>query len=179
MPDGFAVTPAPLTGGEIDLADCPDLGPILTALAVFCQGESRICHAGRLRLKESDRIAAMEEELRRMGRPPFFHRGRDPVTGGGTLEGGCTVSCHNDHRIAMSLAVAATCCRRPVTITGRPGGEQVLSRLLGGPVLHRRPGGNTSRRLIHSPSPASAGRGFFAGRPPLLMFPVANFFLTC
>ena len=34
------------------------------------------------------------------------------------LEGGCTVSCHNDHRIAMSLAVAATCCRRPVTITG-------------------------------------------------------------
>ena len=34
------------------------------------------------------------------------------------LEGGGTVSCHNDHRIAMSLAVAATCCRRPVTITG-------------------------------------------------------------
>ena len=118
LPDGFAAAPAPLTGGEIDLADCPDLGPILTALAVFCQGESRICHAGRLRLKESDRIAAMEEELRRMGARLSSTEDEIRITGGGTLEGGCTVSCHNDHRIAMSLAVAATCCRRPVTITG-------------------------------------------------------------
>lgn len=52
------------TGSEIDLADCPDLGPALTVLAAFCEGETHIINAGRLRMKESDRIAAMEEELK-------------------------------------------------------------------------------------------------------------------
>ena len=117
LADGFQVEPSPLAGQAIDLADCPDLGPILTALSVFAKGESRIFHAGRLRLKESDRIAAMEEELTKMGASLSSTRDEIRIQGAGWLEGGCTVSSHNDHRIAMSLAVAATACRRPVVIT--------------------------------------------------------------
>ena len=117
IPGGFLAQPSPLSPQEIDLADCPDLGPILTALSVFAEGESRIFHAGRLRLKESDRIAAMEEELAKMGASLSSTRDEIRIQGTGSLEGGCTVSSHNDHRIAMSLAVAATVCRRPVVIT--------------------------------------------------------------
>lgn len=56
-----------LHGVEIDLADCPDLGPVLMVLGLFCAGETVIRNAGRLRVKESDRIAAMEEEIRKIG----------------------------------------------------------------------------------------------------------------
>lgn len=52
---------------EIDLADCPDLGPVLIALGCFCSGTTIIRNAGRLRIKECDRIAAMQEELAKMG----------------------------------------------------------------------------------------------------------------
>ena len=117
LPHGVRSEPAPLSPQEIDLADCPDLGPILTALSVFAPGESRIFHAARLRLKESDRIAAMEEELTRMGASLRSSQDEIRIRGTGSLEGGCTVSSHNDHRIAMSLAVASTVCRQPVTIT--------------------------------------------------------------
>ena len=51
----------------MDLSDCPDLGPILMVLALFCEGETVIENAGRLRLKESDRIEAMQEELEKFG----------------------------------------------------------------------------------------------------------------
>ena len=49
------------------MADCPDLGPILFTLGCFCNGSTVIRNAGRLRLKESDRISAMQEELKKMG----------------------------------------------------------------------------------------------------------------
>ena len=58
---------AGLCGGEASLADCPDLGPILMVLGLFCENGLVLRHAQRLRLKESDRIAAMEEEIRKMG----------------------------------------------------------------------------------------------------------------
>ncbi len=64
---GDAVTfeKSELHGVDIDLSDRPDLGPILMVLGLFCEGETVIRNAGRLRIKESDRIAAMEEELRK------------------------------------------------------------------------------------------------------------------
>ena len=52
---------------DIDLADCPDLGPVLMVLGLLCEGTTVIRNAERLRLKESDRIAAMEAELRACG----------------------------------------------------------------------------------------------------------------
>lgn len=110
--------PGRLQGKDIDLADCPDLGPILMVLGAFAEGETRILHAGRLRLKESDRIAAMESELRKLGvdissdLDTVWIRGRQPLTAP------AEVCAQNDHRIAMSLAVFAACAEQPVNIIG-------------------------------------------------------------
>lgn len=91
----------------IDLADCPDLGPILFAVAAAKQG-GVFTGAARLRIKESDRGAAMAQELRKFGAtvtveenrivvsPTAFHRPEEVLWG------------HNDHRIVMSLSVLLT-----------------------------------------------------------------------
>ncbi len=100
---------APLHGVDIDLADCPDLGPVLMVLGLLCEGITTIRNAERLRLKESDRIAAMEAELRACGGVLESEGGTITVHGcagklhapAGTLHG------HNDHRVVMSLAVLA------------------------------------------------------------------------
>jgi 3-phosphoshikimate 1-carboxyvinyltransferase len=90
--------------------------PVLAALATS-GGELRVTGAAELRVKESDRIAALVSGLRRMGAdadelPDGFHiRGRVPLTGG-------TVDAHHDHRLAMAFAVAALPARGPVTIEG-------------------------------------------------------------
>ena len=78
---------------------------------------TRIVNAGRLRIKESDRLAAVREELNRLG--ARVTEGPDSLTivGVETLSGGIADS-HNDHRIAMMAAVAATRCAAPVTLTG-------------------------------------------------------------
>ena len=65
--DGLHFEKAPLHGVDIDLADCPDLGPVLMVLGLLCSGTTCIRNAQRLRLKESDRIAAMEAELQACG----------------------------------------------------------------------------------------------------------------
>ena len=113
---GYQFFLSELQGAVIDLADCPDLGPILMALAVCCQGQTKIIHAARLRLKESDRIAAMETELKKMG--VAMQSGPDEVIiHGGPLQGPQEPLCgHKDHRIVMSLAVLATLAPQPVTI---------------------------------------------------------------
>ena len=115
------VRQAPLTAGEFDLADCPDLGPILMVLCCFAAGTSRILHAGRLRLKESDRIAAMQTELAKLGLvvecegDTLVIRGNGGASCAAPREALCG---HNDHRVVMALAVAASRCTGPVTITG-------------------------------------------------------------
>lgn len=110
--------PGELHFSEIDLADCPDLGPVLTVLGAFCKGGMRLTNAGRLRIKESDRIEAMETELKKLnvdiisGENSITVKGRKPMTEP------VTVYAHNDHRIAMSLAVFAASAEQPVTIEG-------------------------------------------------------------
>lgn len=90
----------------IDLSGCPDLGPILFACAA-CKHGATFTGTRRLRIKESDRAAAMAEELEKFGVPVRVEENRVTVAGGlrpptETLDG------HNDHRIVMSLAVLAT-----------------------------------------------------------------------
>ncbi|NCB30747.1 MAG: 3-phosphoshikimate 1-carboxyvinyltransferase [Clostridia bacterium] len=93
---------------QIDLADCPDLGPVLMALGLFCEGETVIRHAGRLRLKESDRIAAMEAELSKLG--GRIRSEADTVyVRGSALHEGPPLCTHGDHRIAMALAMTVLC----------------------------------------------------------------------
>lgn len=106
-----------LRGIELDLSDCPDLGPVLMALGAFCAGETVIRHAGRLRLKESDRISAMETELRKMG--VEISSTFDTVTvRGGPLHGADNLDGHNDHRVVMALTVAALGANVPAAIDG-------------------------------------------------------------
>jgi len=89
---------------EISLADCPDLGPVLFALAAEKNG-AHFTETRRLRIKESDRAEAMAAELRKFGadisvgeneviiRPAPLHAPKDTLSG------------HNDHRIVMSLSL--------------------------------------------------------------------------
>ena len=112
------VFPGERKGTVIDLADCPDLGPILTVLGAFCEGELRIENAARLRMKESDRIAAMEEELKKLGVRIASDENSITVNGRIPMRAPVTVQAHNDHRIAMSLAVFAASAEYPVTISG-------------------------------------------------------------
>ncbi len=104
---------------EITPAEVPaiiDELPVLGALATF-GGELRVTGAGELRVKESDRIAALVTGLRRLGAdaeelPDGFH-----IRGGTRLAGGA-VDAQDDHRLAMAFAVAALGAREPVTIEG-------------------------------------------------------------
>ena len=100
----------------IDLSDCPDLLPPLAVMSAVRHGLTRFVNAGRLRLKESDRLSSVARMLRALGidteeGPDFLN-----VTGG-TLRGGI-VDGANDHRIVMAAAVAASVCAESVTITG-------------------------------------------------------------
>ena len=103
---------------ELDIAQCPDLAPALAVRAALRPGQTaRLVNAGRLRLKECDRLAAIPEELNKLG--GRLTEGADflEIRGVERLLGGVADS-HNDHRIAMMAAIAATRCRRSVTIAG-------------------------------------------------------------
>ena len=108
LEDGFLIHQGDLHGCKIDLNDCPDLGPIVFVLAAMAKGTTHITNAGRLRIKESDRIAAMEEELRK------FHvditSNEEEVWIQGNPAGYTCGEClqgHNDHRIVMAMSVMA------------------------------------------------------------------------
>lgn len=101
---------------DIDVSGIPDLLPPLAVMAAVRSGTTRFVGAGRLRMKESDRIATTSAMLRALG--GRTEEGPDSLTvTGGSLTGG-TVDGANDHRIVMAAAIAATACTAPVTILG-------------------------------------------------------------
>lgn len=102
---------------EIDVSQCPDLVPPLAAMAALRKGDCRITGAARLRIKESDRLAAVTAALNAMGARVEEFPEELLIHGVSSLKGGAVIDCCNDHRIAMMCAVAAT---RSV------GGETVL-----------------------------------------------------
>lgn len=101
----------------IDVSGCPDLVPPLAAMAAVRRGTTRLINAARLRIKESDRLATVREELGKLGAKVTEGPDSLSIEGVDHLSGG-QVDSHNDHRIAMMLAVAATRSTSPVTITG-------------------------------------------------------------
>ena len=103
---------------EIDVSGCPDLAPPLAAMAAVRQGTVRLVNAGRLRIKESDRLTAIAAVLNTLGACVEEFPDSLAIHGREGLAGGCRVSCRNDHRIAMMAAIAATRCREPVTLLG-------------------------------------------------------------
>lgn len=100
---------------EIDAGPIPDLIPVLSVVAAAAPGDTHVVRAGRLRLKESDRIASTCALLRALGASVDEEPEGLVIHGGAPLTGG-TVDPWGDHRIAMSAAVAASLCREPVTV---------------------------------------------------------------
>ncbi len=106
-----------MKGITVDADAVPDLVPILAVLLCFCKGKSRIENAGRLRIKESDRLAAITAELKKMGANIFEGTDYLEIEGKQILTG-AEVSSWNDHRIAMAAAIAACRCEGEVSIDG-------------------------------------------------------------
>jgi len=112
--------------------------PVLAVAASLAEGETVICDAAELRVKESDRVEALARELGRLGAAVDARPDGLVIRGGRRLSGG-RVSSGGDHRIAMALAVAGLCADGPVTIddpacieTSFPGFAQVLRGATGG-----------------------------------------------
>ena len=121
--DGLTVKADKLRAVEVDLSRMPDQVPTLAALAPFAQGTTRITNVPHLRIKESDRLAAMASELGRAGArveelsdglviPGIWHDTKPPNKP-------VTIDTWGDHRIAMAMALVGL--RRPGLRIGNPG----------------------------------------------------------
>ncbi len=108
---------SPFTPFRVDVAQIPDLVPILAVLAAAIPGCSRIENARRLRLKESDRLSSVHAMLTALGGTVTLGEDFLVIHGTGRLAGGTVDAC-NDHRIAMAAAVASCLCERSVKIVG-------------------------------------------------------------
>lgn len=120
----ITVQRAPLKAFSVDASNCPDLFPIISVLAAFCQGTSRLAGVGRLANKESDRAKAILEMLAQMGVKASVEGDEMVIEGhslaqrlleGSLLRGGSYTS-HHDHRMVMALKVAALGADSPITI---------------------------------------------------------------
>lgn len=105
---------------SVDADGIPDLVPALAAAAAFRPGEeTRFENAGRLRLKESDRIASTAAMLRALGARAEEAPDGLTVWGSESLPGNIApVDCQNDHRIAMAAAAASVGCSETVMLLG-------------------------------------------------------------
>ena len=115
--NGYFVRRCRLRGLTIDAKPIPDLIPVLSVVASLAEGETRIVNAGRLRLKESDRLSSTAALIRSLGgeaeelEDGLVIRGKAQLTGG-------SVDSWGDHRIAMAAATAACGCTGPVELSG-------------------------------------------------------------
>lgn len=132
--------PAGLTGVDIDASQIPDLVPILAVAAAAADGTTRFVRCGRLRLKESDRLASTSALLRVLGVP--HEAGAESLTvrglGSARRFSGGEIDSAGDHRIAMAAAVSASSGGAPIRILNAqaytksyPGFVQDLQRLGG------------------------------------------------
>ena len=89
---------------DADMGDMPDLVPTLAVVAAFADGVTTIRNVGHLKEKESDRLAAVATELKRMGIDASFTDSELRIAGG--KPSGALIHTYNDHRMAMSFALA-------------------------------------------------------------------------
>jgi 3-phosphoshikimate 1-carboxyvinyltransferase len=102
--DGIGVAGGPLRAIEADLADMPDQVPTLAVVAAFARGTTVIKNVAHLKSKESDRLTATVTELKKMGIEAACTENALVVRGGKPK--GSIIDTYNDHRIAMSFAIA-------------------------------------------------------------------------
>ncbi len=115
--NSVTVSKKELHGIKIDATNIPDLVPVLAVVASVADGETEIFGASRLRIKESDRLQTTYDMLHALGADIVLTDDGFIIKGKKNLSGG-VVSSHNDHRIAMSAAVASCMCENSVTIEG-------------------------------------------------------------
>ena len=113
----LTVEKSDMHGIDIDVGNIPDLVPTLSVLACFAKGRTKIHNAARLRIKESDRLQAMYDELTKLGADIEIGDDYLIINGGKSLHG-AEVDSHNDHRIAMAMAVASCGCKGDIILTG-------------------------------------------------------------
>ena len=116
--NGLTAYPSSLCACTVDMRDIPDLLPVLAVVATHAKGTTRLVNAARLRLKESDRLAAVTALLARLGAqvrelPDALEITGSPLTGG-------TVDSANDHRLVMAAALASVVASEPVSVHGFP-----------------------------------------------------------
>ena len=120
----LCVQKAPLNAFEMDLANAPDLFPVVSVLAAFCPGQTRLGGVGRLATKESNRAEAILEMLRQLGvdarieKDDMFIAGHSlssRLLSGNMLRAGAYTSRH-DHRMVMALKVAQLGADGPIEI---------------------------------------------------------------
>ena len=100
----------------IDGSQCPDIIPVLSVAAALAKGTTKIIKAGRLRIKECDRLKAVASELTKLGAKIEEKEDGLIIEGVESLKGGVEVWSWKDHRIAMTLAIAATRCKEPIVL---------------------------------------------------------------
>lgn len=116
--DGYIVSGGDLHGCTVDLADCPDLAPALFVLASQCEGETVFRNVRRLRYKESDRIASMEQEMKKLGCQIFSDADHVYIQGKTKIRGGIELDGHHDHRVVMALGILSAIAEENVMIDG-------------------------------------------------------------
>jgi 3-phosphoshikimate 1-carboxyvinyltransferase len=102
--DGIGVAGGSLHGIEADLVDMPDQVPTLAVVAAFAEGKTVIKNVAHLKTKESDRLSATVAELNKMGIDAASSANALVIRGGKPK--GAIIDTYNDHRIAMSFAIA-------------------------------------------------------------------------
>ena len=105
-----------LKGITVDASDIPDAVPIISVVATACNGDTKIINAGRLRIKESDRIKSVLDMLLSVGADAEETPDGIIIRGGKSLVGG-VVNGYNDHRIVMSASILSSLCEKDVIIT--------------------------------------------------------------
>ncbi len=114
-PEGLRVRGKGLHGADLDLNATPDALPALAVVAALAEGETRLGNVPQARLKETDRLAVMAQELRNLG-ADVTELDDGLVIRGGRLKGG-RADGHGDHRVVMALAVAGLYADSPLTIS--------------------------------------------------------------
>mgnify|MGYP000901076003 CR=1 FL=1 len=115
--DTARATGKPLKALRIDAAEIPDLIPVIAVVATAAAGTTVIYNAKRLRIKESDRLAAIAQSLSQVGADVTEREDALLIRGGKPLRGGVVQGC-GDHRIVMSMAIAAALCESELIIEG-------------------------------------------------------------
>jgi 3-phosphoshikimate 1-carboxyvinyltransferase len=112
--DEIRVSARALRGCELDLNATPDALPMMAALACFASGETHLVNVPQARQKETDRIAVMRDELSKLGAD--VEELADGLIVRESLLTGATLDSHDDHRVVMALAIAATQAKGRTTI---------------------------------------------------------------